>query len=130
MTVFILKAFNFFFITVALSSQLHVPPWISGLYVLRYRGYSTKYGIFYIGFCKSYTVWEPSVAKFEKSFRTPESVLKSEFINRNFCQAVTYVKGCFRYQNKIILFNSLTSSKTNNQTKIYFLSQWFNYKVN
>lgn len=55
----------------------------------------------------------PSVAKFEKSFRTPASVLKSEFIARNFCQAVTYTKGCFRYQNKIILFNSLTNSKTN-----------------
>lgn len=57
----------------------------------------------------------PSIAKFEKSLRKLKSVLKSKFTARNFCKAVTYAKGCFRYQNRIILLNSLTPSKTSKQ---------------
>ena len=46
---------------------------------------------------------------FEKSFRRPKSILKSEFIARN----LFYAKGCFRHQNY-----SITNFKTNKQTII------------
>lgn len=94
--------------------------------------YPTGDCTFYIVCCKSYTLWGLTIATFEKSFRVSESVLKISILGiaRNFCQTVAYTKGCFRYQNKIILFNSPTSSKINKPTKVSFFCQWFICKVN